>query len=132
MNERQFVDSNVLLYAVSDLPHAAKAWSVVGGSHVASVQVLNEFADVARRKFGRSPAEIRAVTQRLRSVLDIVPITLLLHDEAIDLHERYGYSFYDSLIVAAALQAGCTRLMTEDLQAGQLIEGRLRIENPFA
>lgn len=132
MSERLFIDSNVLLYAVSDHPHAATAWRAVGAGHAISVQVLNEFASVARRKLGRTPAEIRGVTQRLRSVLDIVPITLQMHDEAIDLHERYRYAFYDSLIIAAALQAGCTRLMSEDLQSGQLIEGRLRIENPFA
>jgi predicted nucleic acid-binding protein len=53
-----------------------------------------------------------------------------LYARTLELHGRYRFSFHDSLIIAAALQAGCTRLLTEDLQHGQMIEG-LRIENPF-
>ena len=59
----------------------------------------------------------------------VMPSTRL-YRHALDVRERYRFSFYDSLIVAAALEAGCTRLLSEDLQDGQVIEG-LRIENPF-
>ena len=54
-----------------------------------------------------------------------------LYQTALSIQSRYRYSFYDSLIIAAALEAGCTRLLSEDLQAGQTIDG-LRIEDPFA
>lgn len=131
MIDRAFLDTNVLVYAVVDHACTPQALTAVAASRVTSVQVLNEFANVARRKFGRSPKEIRAVTRDLRDAIEIVPLTVALHDEALDLFERYALSMYDSLVVAAALGAGCDCLFSEDLQHGQLFEGRLRVENPF-
>ena len=96
-----------------------------------SVQVLNEFAAVAIRKLGLSWADIREVLDVVRAVCKVDPVTVETHDRAITIAERYGFIFYDALIVAAALLAGCSTLYSEDLQAGQKIEGTLRIVNPF-
>jgi predicted nucleic acid-binding protein len=128
---RTFLDSNVLLYAVSDDSRAPAAQASLQAGHVISVQVLNEFATVARRKLGRSIEEIRQAEKGIRAALEVVPVTVEHHDAALDLMDRYGFSFYDSLIVASALEAGCTKLFTEDLQHGQVLEKRLRVINPF-
>lgn len=131
MSGRAFLDSNILLYAVSDDARASVAQITVQAAHVISVQVLNEFATVARRKLGRSIDDIRLAEKGFRVALEVVPIAIEHHDAALDLMDRYGFSFYDSLIVASALDADCTRLFTEDMQHGQLLDKRLRVINPF-
>jgi predicted nucleic acid-binding protein len=127
-----FFDTNVLLYLLSgDTSKAdrAEALIVVGG--VISVQVLNEFASVASRKLGMSWAEIREVLGTIRAVCRVEPISLETHDRGFALSERYGFSIYDSMILASALLAGCNLVFTEDLQDGQCIDGRLTVRNPF-
>ena len=131
MSGRAFLDSNILLYAVSDHARAAVAQLTVQAAHVVSVQVLNEFAAVACRKLGRNSQEIRLAEKGFRAALEVVSMTIEHHGAALDLVDRYGFSFYDSLIVASALDAGCTRLFTEDLQHGQVLDKRLRVINPF-
>lgn len=69
---------------------------------------------------------------RTRGLLDIVPLTLDILQSGLRLAERYGFSIYDSFIVAAALAADCDRLWSEDMQHGMLVDGRLRIANPCA
>jgi predicted nucleic acid-binding protein len=76
--------------------------------------------------------EVRDILGTIRRVCRIEPLTFETHDRALDLVRRYGYSIYDSLLVASALIAGCTRLYSEDFQHGQLIERRLRIVDPFS
>ena len=127
-----FFDTNVLLYLLSgDASKAdrAEALVVVGG--VISVQVLNEFASVASRKLGMSWAEIREVLGTIRAVCRVEPISLETHDRGFALSERYGFSIYDSMILASALLAGCNLVYTEDLQDGQCFDGRLTVRNPF-
>lgn len=68
----------------------------------------------------------------MRAVCAIVPLALETHDLGLQIAERYGFSIYDALIVAAALRAGCRTLYSEDLQDGQTIDGRLVVRNPFA
>jgi len=127
-----FIDTSVLLYLLS--AEEAKAGRVeellVAGGTI-SVQVLNEFAAVATRKLRMSIADVREVLGTVRAVCEVQPVAAATHDRALDLAERYGFSFYDAVLVAAALLAGCTRLYAEDLQHGQLIDRRLRIVNPF-
>ena len=128
-----FFDTNVLLYLLSgDASKADRAETLVGAGGVISGQVLNEFALVASRKLGMSWAEIREVLETIREVCRVVPMSLETHDRGIALSERYGFSIYDSMILASALLAGCTVLFTEDLQDGQSIDGRLTVRNPFA
>ena len=134
MNEtKAFFDTNVLLYLLSgDVSKADRAEALVVAGGVISVQVLNEFASVASRKLGMSWAEIREVLKTIRALCRIEPISLETHDCGLALSERYGFSIYDSMILASALLADCTALLTEDLQDAQSIDGRLTVRNPFA
>lgn len=127
-----FFDTNILLYLLSgDAAKADLAEDLVAGGGTIGVQVLNEFASVATRKLGMSHAEIRDVLEPIRASCAVTPLTLEIHDRALGLAERYGFSIYDALIVGAAMEADCDTLYTEDLQDGQVINGSLTISNPF-
>ena len=127
-----FFDTNVLLYLLSaDAAKADRAEALLADRATISVQVLNEFAAVTTRKLGMPLKEVRDILGTIRRVCRVEPLTVETHDRALDLVRRYGYSIYDSLLVASALIAGCTRLYSEDFQHGQLIERRLRIVDPF-
>ena len=127
-----FLDSNILLYLASeDLLKADRAQDLVAEGGTISVQVLNEIANISRRKMGLSWAETRNFLLMIRGLLKVEPITIEIHDVGISLAERYQLSVYDSMIVSAALSAECDTLLSEDLQDGLLINGRLRVLNPF-
>jgi predicted nucleic acid-binding protein len=133
VSDTVFLDSNILIYAAlqpDERSKAARALLIDGGQ--ISVQVLNEFANVARRKLKRSWPEIMTVLADMRIVFpNPVPLTAATHDVALVLAARYGFTFYDALIVASALQAGCNTSLSEDMQDGLLVEMRLTIRNPF-
>ncbi len=127
-----FLDSNIVLYLASeDPPKADRAQELVAEGGTISVQVLNEIANISRRKMGLSWAETRNFLLMIRELLKVEPITIEIHDVGISLAERYQLSVYDSMIVSAALSAECDTLLSEDLQDGLLINGRLRVLNPF-
>jgi predicted nucleic acid-binding protein len=127
-----FFDTNVLLYLLSaNAAKADRAETLLADGGTISVQVLNEFASVALRKLEMPVAELREVLEPVRNICQVEPVTEDTHDRALALVERYRFSFYDALLVAAALRAGCVRLYSEDLQHGQLIDRQLRILNPF-
>jgi len=127
-----FLDSNIVLYLASeDLLKADRAQELVAEGGTISVQVLNEIANISRRKMGLSWAEIRNFLLMIRGLLKVEPITIEIHEVGISLAERYQLSVYDSMIVSAALAAECDTLLSEDLQDGLLINGRLRVLNPF-
>ena len=131
MTER-FFDTNVLLYLLSaDAAKADLAEEMLAAQATISVQVLNEFTSVALRKLGMTVAEVREALEPIASICKVVPVTIEIHRRGLRLAERYRLSIYDALIVAAALDAGCTTLYTEDLQHGQVIENTLTIRNPF-
>jgi predicted nucleic acid-binding protein len=128
-----FFDTNILLYLLSaDAEKADRAEALLARSGAISVQVLNEFTTVAMRKLGLSFAEVREVLGTIRTVCVTHPLTIEHHDKGSDIAERYGFSFYDSVIVASALLAECKVLYSEDLQHQQVIEKRLTVINPFA
>jgi predicted nucleic acid-binding protein len=128
-----FFDTNVLLYLFSeDTTKSDRAEELVANGGVINVQVLNEFAAVASRKLGMSWSEIRDVLTPIRTICEVEPLTIETHDRGIEIAERYGLSFYDAMILASALSAGCKILYSEDLQDGQVIDRQLRIRNPFA
>jgi predicted nucleic acid-binding protein len=127
-----FFDSNVLLYIASgDAAKADRAEAAVAAGGVISVQVLNELANVARRKMRMSWTETHGFLSLLRGLLTVHPVTIETHETGLALAERYGLSTYDAMIAAAALQAGCDRLWSEDMQHGMALEEGLRIVNPF-
>ena len=128
----RFFDTNVLLYLLSaDAAKADRVEETLAAGATISVQVLNEFASVALRKLGMQAAEVRDALEPIIAVCKVVPLTIEVHQRGLQLAERYGFSFYDALIVAAAIDSGCTALITEDLQHGQVIAGTLTISNPF-
>ena len=127
-----FLDSNVILYAFSADDRAPVAREVIGIGFHASTQNLNEFTSVARRKLRFSWEEIDASIRHLSTLMrSITPLTVALNADARRLAERYKFAFYDALIVAAALHAGCDTLYSEDMQNGLVVDSRLTIRNPF-
>ena len=128
-----FFDTSVLLYLLSsDAAKSDRVETLLADRGTISVQVLNEFAAVAIRKLKMPLPEVREVLDTIRAVCDVEPVTVETHDRALAIVERYGFSLYDSLLIAAALIAGSKVLYSEDLQHGQLIDRRLRVVNPFS
>jgi predicted nucleic acid-binding protein len=132
MNAKPFLDANVIVYAFSSNdPRNVRAEALLESGGVISVQVLNEFVNVSRRKQGRGWDEVHDALGVLKILLDPPqPLTVELHEAAVEIARDRGFSIYDSLIIAAALRAGCSILYSEDLHHGQGI-GQLTIRNPF-
>jgi predicted nucleic acid-binding protein len=127
-----FFDTSVVLYLLSDdTEKAERVEELVAQKDVISVQVLDEFAAVATRKLALSLPEIREVLGTIRTLCVTHPLTEESHELGLEIAERFGFSVYDSMIVASALLAGCKTLYSEDLQHRQLIEKRLTMINPF-
>jgi predicted nucleic acid-binding protein len=127
-----FFDTNVLLYLLSaDTAKADRVEQLLGERGTISVQVLNEFAAVAVRKLKMPLIDVREILGTIRAVCSIEPVTVATHDRGLVIYERYGFSLYDSVLVAAALIAAASVLYSEDLQHGQVIDGQLRVVNPF-
>ena len=127
-----FFDSNVLIYLTDETSgKSGRTEDLLADGGAISVQVMNEFANVARRKVGLSWTETREFLGIFRATLKIVPLTLETHERGLDLAERYGLSVYDGIIVAAAVLAGCRTLYSEDMHDGLVID-RLTIRNPYA
>jgi predicted nucleic acid-binding protein len=127
-----FLDSNVLLYlASSDAAKADRAEELLREGGVISVQVLNEIANVGRRKMSMSWPEACDFLSRIRQLLTVIPVTETIHETGLRLAERYRFGIYDAMIVAAALEAGCGLVVSEDMQHDLAVEGRLKILNPF-
>ena len=128
----EFLDSNVLIYAFTYDKRAAAAQALLDRGCSTSIQGLNEFANIARRKLGMSWAEMREALDAIRAVcLAVQPITLVTHQEALRIAARHGYSIYDALMIAGALEAGSDVLWSEDMHHGAVIDDKLRISNPF-
>ncbi len=127
-----FLDSNVLVYAFTTDQRAIAAQALLQRQPIISVQSLNEFSNVARRKLGMGWNEVRDAVSALRTLCQtVLALDVDTHSDALRIAERYGYSIFDALMVASALQASCDTLWSEDMQDGMMIDGRLRIANPF-
>ncbi len=127
-----FFDTSVLLYLLSeDSDKADRVEELLAEHGTISVQVLNEFAVVAISKLKMPLRDVREILDTIRAVCSVEPITLATHDRGLAINERYGFSLYDSMLVASALIGGVNTLYSEDLQHGQIIDGQLRIVNPF-
>lgn len=127
----RFIDSNILLYLLQTDDKADIASSIVGQGGTISVQVLNECLSTIRRKTDLTIAECNRFLYGLRALLHVTPMTIETHDLGRAVSERYQLSVYDSMIVAAALLAGCTELFSEDMQHNLVIEDTLIIKNPM-
>ena len=127
-----FADTNIVLYLLDDGFKAERAEAILAQQPRISVQVLNEALVNCRRKAGLSWEQTGAFLSGIQALCPVENLTLQTHEVGRALGERYGFSVHDAMIVAAALIAGCTTLYTEDVQHGLLVEGQLRLVNPFA
>jgi predicted nucleic acid-binding protein len=132
MSDNFFLDTNILIYAFSeDQAKAKRAGAILEAGGCISVQVLNEFVNVSRNKLKLDWTDIE---ERLGVVMDLVsdvaPLSVEMHERAVELSRDHKLSFYDALIVAAALSLRCGRLLSEDMHDGLIMKGIL-IENPF-
>lgn len=133
MPDKVFFDTNVLIYALAEGdPRTRKAEKLFTEGGVVSVQVLNEFARVAQAKMKMPWGDVRDVLEVIQIFCpETLPITLITHQDALAIAEKYRYGIYDALMVASALEAECPVLYSEDMQDGQVIERQLTIRNPF-
>ena len=126
-----FFDTSVLFYLLSnDARKADRVEALLAHRGIISVQVLNEFTVVALRKAGLPLLDIKEILDTVRAVCTVEPLTATTHDRGVEICERYKFSFYDSVIVAAALIVGAKVPYSEDLQHGQVIDRQLRVVNP--
>jgi len=128
---KPFLDTNILVYAQQSDRRSAKARSLIAAGGIISVQILNELTNVLSRKLRRDWAEIGAVIEDVSDALGpALPLTVETHAAAVALAREHGFSFYDALVVAAAIEAGCDTLLSEDFQHGRVIGG-IAIIDPF-
>jgi predicted nucleic acid-binding protein len=133
MSDKAFFDSNVLIYAmVSGDSRRERAQHLVARGGVISVQVLNEFVSVTRRKMRMPWKDVIEALDAVRVLFPSpVSITQGTHESALRIAQQYGFGIYDALIAASALESSCSTLYSEDLQDGQVIKENLMIRNPF-
>jgi predicted nucleic acid-binding protein len=127
-----FFDTTVLVYILKEGDKkSAVADRLLAAGGVLSVQVLNEFANVARRKLGMGWKEIEEALANIRDLCSPpAALTIETHAAALKITKRYNFHIYDSLILASALENRCSILYSEDMQHGQKIES-LTVQNPF-
>lgn len=131
-SERIFLDTNVVLYSVSGAPDKARAaQQLLDRGGVVSVQVLNEFTDISRRRFAADWAKVRDGLETISMLCEIVPLTHAVHERAVGIAVAAKLRIYDACIVAAAQLAECEVLFSEDLNPGQRF-GSVTVRNPFA
>jgi|SRR5688572_13013983 len=127
-----FADSNVVLYLASpDRKKSEIAWQLFTSEVLISVQVLNEVANVFRSRWGRSWDETEEFLDTVGDLAAVRPLTHETHITGLRVARRYTLNIYDGMIVAAALLAGCDTLYSEDMHNGLVVDGQLRIVNPF-
>lgn len=132
MPGKAFIDTNIVIYALGPISSRTRAASLLFVDNpVISTQVLSETANIASKKFKMSLPDIRRLITTLESICQVEIIFPPTITVALDLMEQYRFSWFDSLILATALQAGCHTLYTEDLQHNQTIHGQLKIINPL-
>ena len=135
MNAKSFFDTNffIYLYSEDELDKQAQILTQIKNTENRwiSTQVLNELSNTLRRKFKLEYADIVKVIAEIRANFEIITVQIETIELALKIAEKYRYSYYDSAIIAAALESSCTLLYSEDMQHNQIIEGQLKIINPF-
>ncbi len=133
MTAEAFFDTNIVVYAfIESDPRSEAADRILSAGGIVNVQVLNEFINVALRTRAMPWADIHGSLASIRALCGAPrPLTNAVHEAAVAIAERYHYHIYDALIIAAAVDAGCRTLYSEDLAAGQTVQG-VRLVNPFA
>ncbi len=146
MRDRVFVDTNILLYALTepkkkdkekDLPKRVKSLELLTKLYneddiVVSVQVLNELHFNMVRKFKiNDDMAFKSIQENVFTIALVETLTAQTYTKAFQIRKQYNISYWDSLVVASALESGCTKLYSEDMQEGLVVDGVLNIINPF-
>lgn len=133
MTDKPTLDTNVLIYAFGKQDDDRKqiAKTIISKCTVISLQVANETVYVLLRKFKFTPNELNKVIEFMKQNFVISDLNIHILDQTIKISAQYGLSFWDSMMVASALNNHCSILYSEDMQDKQIIEGRLQIINPF-
>jgi len=146
MSDRVFIDTNILLYALTepkekdkekDLPKRAKSLELLTKLYneddiVVSVQVLNELHFNMVRKFKIDDNIVfKTLQDNVFAIASVESLTAQTYTKAFQVREKYNISYWDSLVVASALESGCTKLYSEDMQEGLVVDGVLNIINPL-
>ena len=127
-----FVDTNVVVYALGqDAAKFERAESILGNQPTISVQVINEFLSVCRVKLGLDIATRHRLANELLAGCNVVALDARVIEKAMEIERQNGVSFWDALIVAAAILSGCETLYSEDLQHLRVFDGLLTVVNPF-
>jgi len=129
-----FLDTNVVVYSFSERDsikrEAARALVEADGAWI-STQVLSELANVLTRRLGVPVPEARERIMSIAAGCEVVLVSPPIVYEALRIKERFGYNFFDSQIIAAALACGASVLYSEDMHHGQMVDGKLSIRSPF-
>ena len=132
MSDLEFADTNIVVYAVGqDSDKRNKARQILTQGEFVSSQFINETVSVLIRKQGANIVVAHEVADSLLELCEVAPVDATTIREAIRLARRYKLSHWDSLIVAAALLAGCEKLYSQDMQQGQVFDEQLKVINPF-
>jgi predicted nucleic acid-binding protein len=135
MPDKAFIDTNVFIYYQrSDNPQKQSiAKNLLENNNcVASTQVISEISSILTKKYPTLETEIELFLHDITEFCETITISKSLIFRALKLHFKYKFSFFDSLIISAALETNCDILYSEDMQHGQIIENSLKIINPFA
>ena len=135
MSDKIFLDTNVIIYLYSedeDEKRKIICEQINSNYCITSTQVLNEASNVWLKKYAFTIGQVKTYLDGIEAVCDEI---LLIHrktiNQALNIKDRYGYSYYDSLVLASALESNCKTIITEDMSDGQIIFGSLEIANPF-
>jgi len=135
MRDRVFLDTNILvyLYSVDEADKRDASFEFVNSFDcITSIQALNEASNVWFRKHNLSKNEVVKYLDEIEAVCeDIMLVRRKTINLAMEIKDRYGYSFFDCLMLASAIEANCSLILTEDMQDGQIIDGTLKITSPF-
>ena len=128
-----FIDTNIVIYSISQDEMKQNVSIELPAKHPASsVQVLSETANVMRKKLGFDVSSVKSVVERIVNECTMIQsLNISTLQDGLDLSDRYGFSHFDSLIIASALEADCTELYSEDMHHGLVVNQRLTIINPF-
>jgi predicted nucleic acid-binding protein len=133
MNDNVFLDTNIFIYGYSDdLNKKNRSFELFSCLNcITSTQVLSELSNVCFKKLKFSDKAISKVIKEVMSFCDIFIVNEITIQQAVFIKGRYGYTYYDSLILASALESNCSVLYSEDFQHKQIIENSLEIMNPY-
>lgn len=134
MSGKAFVDTNVFVYLYSSKEPNKRDMCIDALDKyicVTSTQSLNELSNVFIKKYNCSAEKIEAHLDNIDKICEVRTINRKTINMALKINDRYGFSYYDSLMIASAIESDCDVLLTEDMNDGQKIESKLKIINPF-